>query len=95
MPKRGILERLKEGVVLGDGGYLLELEKRGWVQAGPFTPEVVLTRPGAVRELHTEFREAGAEVLQALVALRGEERMNATQHLLLAGLEQALKEAAR
>lgn len=66
MPKRGILERLKEGVVLGDGGYLLELEKRGWVQAGPFTPEVVLTRPDAVRELHTEFREAGADVLQAL-----------------------------
>ena len=24
---RGILERLSEGVVLGDGGYLLELEK--------------------------------------------------------------------
>ena len=37
MPK-GILERLAEGPVLGDGGYLLELEKRGYVQAGPFTP---------------------------------------------------------
>jgi betaine-homocysteine S-methyltransferase len=66
MPKRGIIERLKDGVVVGDGGYLLELEKRGWVKAGPFTPEVVLTRPDAVRELHTEFREAGADVLQAL-----------------------------
>ncbi|MGH9430097.1 MAG: homocysteine S-methyltransferase family protein [Terriglobia bacterium] len=64
--KRGILERLAAGPVLGDGGYLLELEKRGWVQAGPFTPEVALTRPEALRELHTEFREAGAEVLQAL-----------------------------
>ena len=30
--KKGILERLKEGPVLGDGGYLLELEKRGWVR---------------------------------------------------------------
>jgi betaine-homocysteine S-methyltransferase len=66
MAKKGILERLKDGVVLGDGGYLLELEKRGWVQAGPFTPEVVLRRPEAVKELHTEFRTAGAEVLQAL-----------------------------
>ncbi|HEY6369204.1 MAG TPA: hypothetical protein VIX37_01380 [Candidatus Sulfotelmatobacter sp.] len=28
MKKKGILERLKEGPVLGDGGYLLELEKR-------------------------------------------------------------------
>src|SRR5258705_5908223 len=66
MKKKGILERLREGIVLGDGGYLLELEKRGWVRPGPFTPEVVLRRPEAVRELHTEFREVGAEVLQAL-----------------------------
>jgi betaine-homocysteine S-methyltransferase len=66
MAQKGILERLKDGVVLGDGGYLLELEKRGWVQAGPFTPEVVLRRPEAVRELHAEFKAAGAEVLQAL-----------------------------
>src|ERR1700693_1469393 len=64
--KKGILERLTEGPVLGDGGYLLELEKRGWVRAGPFTPEVALMHPEALRELHTEFREAGAEVLQAL-----------------------------
>src|SRR4051794_10784939 len=64
--KKGILEKLKEGPVLGDGGYLLELEKRGWVRAGPFTPEVALTHPEALRELHVEFREAGAEVLQAL-----------------------------
>src|SRR2546430_13738521 len=66
MKKKGLLERLKEGPVLGDGGYLLELEKRGWVRAGPFTPEVALTYPNALRELHIEFREAGAEVLQAL-----------------------------
>ena len=64
--KKGILERLKEGPVLGDGGYLLELEKRGWVRAGPFTPEVALTNPEALRQLHIEFRQAGAEVLQAL-----------------------------
>src|SRR6201998_1742402 len=66
MKKKGILERLKEGPVLGDGGYLLELEKRGWVRPGPFTREVALTYPNALRELHVEFREAGAEVLQAL-----------------------------
>jgi betaine-homocysteine S-methyltransferase len=66
MKKKGILERLKEGPVLGDGGYLLELEKRGWVRPGPFTPEVAIVYPEALRELHIEFREAGAEVLQAL-----------------------------
>ena len=46
---RGILQRLSEGVVLGDGGYLLE--RRGFGQAGPFVPEVSLTRPGALAEL--------------------------------------------
>lgn len=66
MTKKGILERLKDGPVLGDGGYLLELEKRGWVRPGPFTPEVAIVYPEALRELHVEFREAGAEVLQAL-----------------------------
>src|ERR1700729_4562617 len=66
MPKQGILERLKNGPVLGDGGYLLELEKRGWVRPGPFTPEVAIVYPEALRELHIEFRDAGADVLQSL-----------------------------
>ena len=64
--KKGILERLSEDVVLGDGGYLLELEKRGRVRAGPFTPEVAVNNPESLLELHREFRDAGAEVLQAL-----------------------------
>lgn len=66
MAKKGLLERLKGGPVLGDGGYLLELEKRGRVRAGPFTPEVALENPESLLELHREFRDAGAEVLQAL-----------------------------
>ena len=64
--KKGLLERLAAGPVLGDGGYLLELEKRGRVRAGPFTPEVALNNPESLLELHREFRDAGAEVLQAL-----------------------------
>ena len=62
----GILEKLAQGRVLGDGGYLLELEKRGRVRAGPFTPEVALENPEALLELHREFRDAGSEVLQSL-----------------------------
>ena len=54
--KMGILEKLAQGPVLGDGGYLLELEKRGRVRAGPFTPEVALENPEALLELHREFR---------------------------------------
>jgi betaine-homocysteine S-methyltransferase len=64
--KMGILEKLAQGPVLGDGGYLLELEKRGRVRAGPFTPEVALDNPEALLELHREFRDAGSEVLQSL-----------------------------
>ncbi|MGZ6328955.1 MAG: homocysteine S-methyltransferase family protein [Candidatus Limnocylindrales bacterium] len=71
----GILERLATGPVLGDGGYLLELEKRGYVRAGPFTPEVSLTHPDALAELHREFLRAGAEVLQALTFYASEEKL--------------------
>lgn len=64
--KRTILDRLKDGVVLGDGGYILELERRGYVRAGPYTPEVAIEHPEALRQLHQEFLRAGSDVLQAL-----------------------------
>jgi betaine-homocysteine S-methyltransferase len=75
MPRTGILERLREGVVLGDGGYILELERRGYVQAGPYTPEVVIEHPEALRELHREFLRAGADVLQALTFYASKEKL--------------------
>jgi betaine-homocysteine S-methyltransferase len=87
--KKGIRERLAEGIVLGDGGYLLELEKRGWVRAGPFTPEVALVRPRALEELHVEFREAGAEVLQALTFYASRDK------LATVGLEDRLEDLNR
>lgn len=66
MKNRDILNRMKSDVVLGAQGYLFELERRGYVKAGPFVPEVVLEFPEAVRELHREFLRAGAEVMVAL-----------------------------
>jgi betaine-homocysteine S-methyltransferase len=60
-----LLERLAAGPVLGAEGYLFELERRGYLKAGPFVPEVVLDHPDAVRELHREFLRAGAEVMVA------------------------------
>ena len=74
MPK-GIMERLAEGPVLGDGGYLLELEKRGYVQAGPFTPEVVVEHPEALTQLHREFLLAGAEVLQTMTFYASDDKL--------------------
>jgi len=63
---RGILDRLKSGVVLGAEGYVFELERRGYIKAGPYVPEVVLDSPDALRELHREFLRAGADVMVAL-----------------------------
>ncbi len=85
-----ILERIKkDGVVLGDGGYLIELERRGWVDSGSgrekvgtgkgsgqFTPEVAIEHPEALRELHGEFLNAGSKVLQALTFFGTREKLN-------------------
>jgi betaine-homocysteine S-methyltransferase len=72
---KGILERLSEGPVLGDGGYLLELEKRGYVQAGPFTPEVVIEHPDALAQLHREFLRAGVDVLQTMTFYASDDKL--------------------
>lgn len=85
-----ILERIAQnGIVLGDGGYLLELERRGWVDSGSgrekvgtgkgsgqFTPEVAIENPEALRQLHREFLNAGSEVLQALTFFGTREKLN-------------------
>ena len=84
-----IVTLLQEGVVLGDGGYLIELERRGYVDSGSkrekvgtgkgsgqYTPEVAIENPDALRELHREFLSAGAQVLQALTFFGTREKLN-------------------
>jgi betaine-homocysteine S-methyltransferase len=79
---------LQSGVVLGDGGYLIELERRGYVDSGSrrgkvgtgrgsgqFTPEVAIEHPEALRELHREFLNAGSRVLQALTFFGTREKL--------------------
>src|ERR671919_365441 len=70
-----ILQRISEAVVLGDGGYLLELERRGYVQAGPFVPEPSITNPDALAGLHREFVDAGVDVLQTLTFYASEDKL--------------------
>src|SRR4051812_45177007 len=84
-----ILDRIaRQGIVLGDGGYLLELERRGWVDSGSgrekvgtgkgsgqFTPEVAIENPEALGELHREFLLAGSQVLQALTFFGTREKL--------------------
>ncbi|MFV1998243.1 MAG: homocysteine S-methyltransferase family protein, partial [Acidiferrobacterales bacterium] len=71
---------LKDDVVLGDGGYVLELERRGYIQAGPYTPEVAIEHPDALEQLHLEFRRAGAQVLQALTFYASEDKLHTSGH---------------
>ena len=48
MLQHGILERLNVGeVIVGDGGTCHALEKRGYVKAGPWTPECTVEHPEA------------------------------------------------
>jgi betaine-homocysteine S-methyltransferase len=56
---------LKSGPVVCAEGYLFECERRGYLQAGAFVPEVVLDHPGVVDELHREFVHAGSDVVEA------------------------------
>jgi len=74
MPE-GLLEQLAKGVVLGDGGYIVELEQRGYVVAGAFTPEVAVTHPEAIRGLHTEMKMAGCDVLQVMAFYGSREKL--------------------
>ena len=42
---QGFMERLDRGPVIGDGGFVFALEKRGYVEAGPWTPQAVIEEP--------------------------------------------------
>jgi betaine-homocysteine S-methyltransferase len=83
-----LAQRLRDGVVIGDGGYLIELERRGYVDSGSgreevgtgkgsgqFTPEVAIEHPEALAGLHAEFLRAGAQVLQALTFFATREKL--------------------
>ena len=63
---RTLQQRLSDGVVIGAEGYVFELERRGYVKAGPYVPEVILDEPDALRQLHRDFLRAGADVMVAL-----------------------------
>ena len=63
--KKNLISRLDEGTVLCAEGYLFAMERRGYLSAGSFVPEVVLEHPEVVSQLHREFIRAGSDVIQA------------------------------
>src|SRR5476651_2508596 len=73
--KNGILKRLSQNPVFGAEGYIFELERRGYVKAGAYVPEVVLDHPEAVTLLHEEFLRAGSEVMVALTYYANREKL--------------------
>ena len=88
----GLLQRLDRGPVICAEGYLFELERRGYVQAGAFVPEVVLDHPEVVTQLHRDFVHAGSDVVEAFTYYGHREKMRIVgkEHLLEALNVQAL-----
>ena len=57
-------------------GYLFEFERRGYLQAGAFVPEVVLEHPDlVVAQLHREFVHAGSDVVEAFTYYAHREKL--------------------
>jgi betaine-homocysteine S-methyltransferase len=90
--KAGLLERLEQGPVICAEGYLFELERRGYLQAGAFVPEVVLEQPELVEQLHREFVHAGSDVVEAFTYYAHREKLQTigSEHLLEPMNRQAL-----
>lgn len=89
----GLLERLERGPVICAEGYLFECERRGYLQAGAYVPEVVLAHPEVISRLHRDFVHAGSDVVEAFTyyAHREKLRLIGKEHLLETMNRQALQ----
>lgn len=65
-------------------GYLFEMERRGYLKAGAYVPEVVQEHPELIKMLHEEFVHAGSDVVLAFTyyAHREKLRVIGKEHLL-------------
>ena len=63
--KTGLIQRLDQAGVVCAEGYLFEMERRGYLTAGEFVPEVALENPEALKSLHKDFQHAGSDVMVA------------------------------
>jgi len=91
-PRQGLIERLAQGPVICAEGYLFELERRGYVQAGAFVPEAVLDHPEVVEQVHRDFVHNGSDVVEAFTyyAHREKLRLIGREHQLESMNRQAL-----
>ena len=70
-----LTERLDAGPVIVAEGFLFELERRGYLTAGEFVPEVALEFPEALKSLHADFQRAGSDVVEAFTYNGHREKM--------------------
>lgn len=73
--KRGLMKRLEDGPVICAEGFLFELEKRGYLTAGEFVPEVALEHPEALKAMHRDFQRAGSDIVEAFTYNGHREKM--------------------
>lgn len=73
--QNNLLERLSNGPVICAEGYLFETERRGYISAGEFVPEVALDHPEILAQIHRDFRHAGSDVIQAFTYNGHREKM--------------------
>ena len=94
---KGLLDRLQDGVVICAEGYLFEFERRGYLQAGAYVPEIVLEHPELVAGLHREFVHSGSDVVEAFTYYAHREKMRVIgkEHLIEPLNRAALEIAAR
>jgi betaine-homocysteine S-methyltransferase len=92
-----LLEMLRHRPVVCAEGYLFECERRGYLQAGAFVPEVVLEHPEVVESLHREFVHAGSDVVEAFTYYGHREKLRVIgkEDILEPLNRQALSVAAR
>jgi len=63
---QSLVGRLASGeVILGDGSYIMTLEKRGYATAGSWTPEAAAEHPEAIEQC-AEINQAAAAAAQPL-----------------------------
>ena len=67
--KKDLISRLNEGPIMCAEGYLFAMERRGYLSAGPFVPEVVLEHPEVVTQLHREFIRAVQMLFKHLLTM--------------------------
>ncbi|WP_129658332.1 homocysteine S-methyltransferase family protein [Rothia halotolerans] len=70
-----LTERLDASPVIVAEGFLFELERRGYLTAGEFVPEVALEFPEALRSLHVDFQRAGSDIVEAFTYNGHREKM--------------------